>query len=81
MDWLIPSERAAAFICAANAGTEPETPSAIVTETSLADFTMMILSALSSVTSEPGRKPIFEGAMRAARLETTSGVCSVSLPS
>ena len=64
----------------AKASTEPETPSATITATSLGDLTISILSALSSVTSVPGRKPIFDGGIRAARADITSGVSSVSLP-
>ena len=41
-------------------------PSAIVTAISLGDFTISIFRALSSVTSVPGRKPIFDGIMLAA---------------
>ena len=56
-------------------------PSATITATSLGDFTINIFSALSSVTSVPGRKPIFEGAMREARTDIVSGVSIVSRPS
>ena len=65
----------------AKASTEPETPSATITATSLGDLTISILRALSRVTSVPGRNPIFEGGIRAARADMTSGVSSVSLPS
>ena len=70
-----------AFISAAKSSTEPETPSAIVTATSFGDFTISIFSAFSSVTSVPGLKPILEGAMRAARTDTTIGVSNVIRPS
>ena len=56
-------------------------PSAIITATSFGDFTISIFSALSSVTSVPGSKPIFEGGMRAARADMVSGVSIVSRPS
>ena len=77
----MPMARAVSFISAAKASTEPEMPSAMVIDVSFADFTMMIFSAFSSVTSVPGLKPIFEGTARAARLETRNGVSSVILPS
>jgi hypothetical protein len=64
----------------AKPSTEPETPSATITATSFGDLTISILSALSSVTSVPGRNPIFDGGMRAARSDMTSGVSRVSLP-
>ena len=70
----------AAFMSSAKASTEPETPSATITATSLGDLTISILSALSSVTSVPGRNPIFDGAIRAARADMMSGVSRVSLP-
>ena len=56
-------------------------PSAIVTAMSFGDFTISIFRALSSVTSVPGRNPILEGAMLAARADTISGVSSVIRPS
>ena len=80
LDSRIPSAAEALFISSAKASTEPDTPSATVTATSLADFTISITSALRSVTSDPGRNPIFDGAIFAARAETTSGVSKVSRP-
>ena len=80
-DSRMPSAAAARFISPAKASTEPETPSAMVTATSFADLTISIFSALSSVTSVPGRKPIFEGAIFAARAETRKGVFRLSRPS
>ena len=44
---------------------------------SLADFTIRILSALSTVIWVPGLKPIFDGACEAARRETVNSVSSV----
>ena len=41
---------------------------------SLADCTTSILSASSTVTMVPGGYPILEGAILAARLETTIGI-------
>ena len=38
----------------------------MVTAMSFGDFTINIFRALSSVTSVPGRKPIFDGIMLAA---------------
>ena len=51
-----------------------------MTAKSFGDLTISILSALSSVTSVPGRKPIFDGGARDARIDTTSGVSIVTLP-
>ena len=65
-DSRMPIDDAAAFISSANASTDPETPSAMVTARSFADFTISIFRALSSVTSVPGRNPIFEGDMEFA---------------
>ncbi len=65
----------------AKASTDPDTPSAIVTATSLGDLTISILSALSSVTSVPGRNPILDGGITAARGDTIRGVSSVIRPS
>ena len=48
---------------------------------SFADFTISILSALSTVTMVPGGKPILVGAAAAAFAETVSSVSSVSRPS
>ncbi len=64
----------------AKASTEPETPSAMATAMSFADFTISMTSALCSVTSEPGLKPILEGAMRHARGDIISGVSSEMRP-
>ena len=44
---------------------------------SLADFTSIIFSALSTVTWVPGRKPIFDGDCEAATGDTVSSVSSV----
>ena len=49
-------------------------PSATVMAMSLAERTISIFSALSSVTWVPTGKPIFEGGILCARAETTSGV-------
>ena len=66
-----------AFISSANFSTEPATPSASTTAMSLADFTIRIFSALSTVILVPGLKPIFDGACEAARAETVKSVSSV----
>ena len=79
-DSCSPRRCPAAFIASAKNSTEPETPSATVIARSFGDLTISILSELSSVTSVPGRKPIFEGGARDARADTTSGVSMVSLP-
>ncbi len=60
---------------------EPPTPSASTTAMSLADFTSIILSALSTVTWVPGRKPIFDGDCDAAIGDTLNRVSSVMRPS
>ena len=44
---------------------------------SLADFTIRIFSALSTVTVVPARKPILVGACEAARGDTVNSVSSV----
>ena len=54
----------------ANFSIEPETPSASTTATSFADFTISILSALSTVTVVPALKPILVGACATALRET-----------
>ena len=47
---------------------------------SLADFTSIILSALSTLRTVPTLKPIFDGAWASAWLEMTTGEVGVSLP-
>ena len=76
----MPRRWAAAFIMSAKPSTEPPTPSAMVTATSLADLTMMILRALSSVISMPGGKPILDGGIDCASSDTVRGVSSAILP-
>ena len=48
---------------------------------SLADFTIIIASAFSTVTCVPGLKPIFDGDCEAATGDTVSVCSSVSRPS
>ena len=48
---------------------------------SLADFTIIIFSALSTVTWMPGRKPILDGDCEAAIGDTVSTVSSDRRPS
>ena len=48
---------------------------------SLADFTSIIFSALSTVTWVPGRKPILDGDCEAATGDTVNSVSSVMRPS
>src|ERR1700745_2052594 len=69
------------FISARKPSTEPPTPSASTTAMSFADFTSIILSALSTVTCVPGLKPIFEGDCADASGDTVNSVSSVILPS
>ena len=66
----MPSRRALAFIMSAKPAIEPPTPSAIATAMSLADFTISILSALSTVTLVPTLKPILVGCCAAALRDT-----------
>ncbi len=80
-DCVMPSLRELAFIMSAKPSIEPPTPSAIVTDTSFADLTMIIFSALSSVTSVPSLKPIFVGACATALRVTGSSVSSFRRPS
>jgi hypothetical protein len=56
-------------------------PSASTTAMSLADFTSIIFSALSTVTWVPGRRPIFEGDCDDAVGDTVSSVSSETRPS
>src|SRR5262249_3877835 len=51
------------------------------TAISLADFTISILSALSTVTVVPGGKPILTGDCAAALCETVKSLSSLILPS
>jgi hypothetical protein len=48
---------------------------------SLADFTSIIFSALSTVSWVPGLKPIFDGDCEAATGETVTSVSSEMRPS
>ena len=66
LDCVMPRFFAVAFISSENFSIEPPTPSASTTAMSFADFTIIILSALSTVSCVPGRKPIFDGACEAA---------------
>ena len=77
---VMPSSAAVAFISATKAGSEPLTPSASTTAMSLADFTSIILRALSTVTCVPTRKPILEGFCAAAFSDTATSVCGVRRP-
>ncbi len=53
----------------------------MTTAMSLADFTSIIFSALSTVIWVPALKPILDGACATALLETVSRVCGVMRPS
>ena len=77
----MPSRCAVWFICAEKPSTEPATPSASTTAMSLADFTIIMCSAFSTVTWVPGRKPILDGDCEAATGDTVSTVSSASRPS
>ena len=70
----MPRRRAALFISSENFSTEPEMPSAVTTAMSFADFTIIIFSALSSVTWVPALKPILAGGSAAARADTVNSV-------
>ena len=67
------------FISLTKASTLPPTPSAITTAMSFAERTMSILIALSSVSSVPTLKPIFDGGCASAFAETLSSVLGASL--
>ena len=67
LDWVMPRFLLVVFISAEKFSTEPDTPSASTTAMSLADFTIRIFSALSTVILVPGLKPIFDGGCEAAR--------------
>ena len=77
----MPSRRALAFIMSAKPLIEPPTPSAIATAMSLADLTISIFSALSTVTRVPSLKPILVGCCAAALRDTVSSVSNVRRPS
>src|SRR5438445_6655553 len=77
----MPSRCACWFMIAEKPSTEPPTPSASTTAMSLADFTIIIASAFSTVTCVPGRKPILEGDCEAATGDTVNSESSDSLPS
>ena len=77
----MPSFCAVWFIIAEKPSIDPPTPSASTTAMSLADFTIIILSALSTVTWMPGRKPILDGDCEAATGDTVSTVSSDRRPS
>ena len=77
----MPSRRALAFIMSAKPSIEPPTPSAIATAMSLADFTISIFSALSTVRRVPTLKPILVGCCAAALRDTVSSVSKPTRPS
>ncbi len=77
----MPSLAAVWFIIAEKPSIDPPTPSASTTAMSLADFTIIILSALSTVTWVPGGKPILDGDSEAATGDTVSSVSSDRRPS
>src|ERR1041385_5717418 len=68
----MPRRRALAFIMSGKPVIEPPTPSAMATAMSLDDFTISILSALSTVTVVPILKPILVGCCAAALRVTVS---------
>src|ERR1051326_5397693 len=76
-DCVMPRFWLVRIISAAKPSIEPPTPSASTTAMSLADFTISIFSALSTVTWLPGLKPILDGACEAARAETVNRLSSV----
>ena len=57
----MPSRCASSFMRSAKPATLPPTASATATAMSFADFTIIIFSALSSVSTVPGLKPILLG--------------------
>ena len=76
----MPSRFASAFIRTANASSDPPTFSPTAMAMSLADLTSIIFSALSSVITEPGLKPILLGGSAAECLVTLMGESSASSP-
>ena len=81
VDCVMPSRRECLFISSAKASTEPDTPSASTTAMSLADLTIIILSALSTVIWVPTGKPILDGCSASARGDTAINLSSVMRPS
>ena len=73
----MPSRCALVFILSANLSIDPATPSARATAMSFAECTIIILSALSTVTVVPTGKPIFVGAWPVALADTVNGESSV----
>ena len=78
---IIPSRRASRFMSATNAASVPPSISATATATSFADFTISIFSALSTVTTVPGRKPMRLGCCAVACSEIVTGEFMASRPS
>ncbi len=77
----MPRRRALAFIMSAKPSIEPPTPSAIATAISLADLTISIFNALSTVTVVPSLKPILVGCCAQAFFDIVSSVLNDNLPS
>ena len=69
-----PDDAPCSFMSSAKFSIEPSTPSASSTAMSLADFTIIILSALSTVTWVPTGKPILVGDCASALRETVNNV-------
>ena len=67
---VMPSRCAVLVMSSAKFSIEPSTPSASSTAMSLADFTIIIFSALSTVTWVPTAKPILVGDCASAVCET-----------
>ncbi len=81
LDCVMPRRRALRFISSAKPSIEPDTASASTTAMSFDERTIIILRALSTVTSVPTGKPIFTGCCAAAAAETFTAFSSVSRPS
>ena len=77
---VMPSLAASAFMRSANAACEPPIFSATVMAMSLADFTSIISSAVSSRITVPGLSPIFDGGSAAACLVILIGESSATSP-
>src|SRR5665213_2876534 len=76
----MPRRLAVEFMRATKFCSLPPTVSAIATATSLADFTSIIFSALSTFTIVPTLKPIFAGACASACADILTGEVMVSDP-
>jgi hypothetical protein len=82
LKWVeaMPRRAASAFISFRKFASLPPTVSASATAMSLADLTMIIFSALSTLRTVPTLKPIFDGGWLSAFCETLTAEVSLSWP-